>query len=182
MSTLPPAPPAPGPPPWPQVAPPRQQRWSVFAALAIAVAAITLAIASWFRPLPSVKPSASPALTYTDQQIAGAKAAVCAAFGQVDHALELAYARNGGSDPTAQLAVAASSQLALDAGSRYLSMTLAEEPATPPDLATAVRKQTDAYQKALIGFLNGIRVSDPAQQPTVNASDEATLTIRRLCK
>jgi hypothetical protein len=155
----------------------------MLALFAMTLVAIGLAIGSWFRPLPSAKaPSTPPAPSYTDQQTAEAKASVCTAFGSVDHALELAYARNGGSDPTAQLAVAASTQLALDAGSRYLSMRLAEEPATPPGLATAVRKQTDAYQKALIGFLNGLRISDPAQQPTVNASDEATLTIRRLCK
>jgi hypothetical protein len=107
---------------------------------------------------------------------------VCAAFGQVDHSLALAYARIGGNDPTAQLAVATSTQLTLDAGSRYLSATLAEQPATPPDLATAVRTQTNAYQKALIGFLNGLGVSDPSQQPTVKASDDATETLRRLCK
>jgi hypothetical protein len=123
-----------------------------------------------------------PKPTYTAQQTADAKTNVCAAFEKVDHSLALAYARNGGSDPTAQLAVATSTQLTLDAGSRYLSTTLAEEPATPADLATAVRKQTDAYQKALIGFLNGLTVSDPSQQPNVHASDEATTTIRQLCK
>jgi hypothetical protein len=126
--------------------------------------------------------STPPAPTYTDHRTADAKASVCAAFGQVDHALAMAYARNGGTDPTAQLSVATSTQLALDAGSRYLSTTLAEEPATPPHLATAVRKQSSAYQRALIGFLNGLTISDPSQQPIVNASDDATMTIRQLCK
>jgi hypothetical protein len=171
------------PPPWPQASPPRSQRWQILTLAAIALAALALAIGSWFRPVNGVKtPSAPSAPAYTDQQVADAKAVMCAAFGQVDRALQLAYARNGGSDPNAQLAVATSTQLVLDAGSRYLSTTLTNEPATPSDLATAVRKQSDAYQTALIGFLNGIRFSDPAQQPTVSASDEATLTIRRLCK
>lgn len=141
-----------------------------------------VAIVAWLRPLPSHRSSTSPVQAFSDQQIATAKKNVCAAFEQVDHTLTLAYARNGGSDPTAQLAVATSTQLALDAGSRYLSTTLAEEPASPPDLATAVCKQANAYQKALIGFLNGLTVSDPSQKPTVSASDEATVTIRRLCK
>jgi hypothetical protein len=181
MSTLPPVPPAgaPGPPPWPQVPPSRPQRWPVLASIALALVAAGLAVGAWFRPPTAKAPSP---VVYTNQQTADAKAAVCAAFGQVDHALQLAYARNGGSDPNAQLTVATSTQLTLDAGSRYLSATLTKEPATPPDLATAVRNQTDAYQKALIGFLNGLRFSDPAQQPTVSASDEATLTIRRLCQ
>jgi len=154
----------------------------MIAALVAVTVVAGIAIAGWLRPVPNHNSSASPGPAASDQQIATAKTNVCAAFEKVDHALALAYARNGGSDPTAQLAVATSTQMALDAGSRYISTTLAEEPATPADLATAVRKQTDAYQKALIGFLNGLTVSDPSQQPTVHASDEATTTIRQLCK
>lgn len=152
----------------------------MFASLAIALVAIGLAIGCWVRPVSGAK--APPTPTYTDQQVATAKAHVCAVFANVDHALAQAYARNGGGDPTAQLAVADGTQLALEAGSRYLSTTLAAEPATPADLADAIRTQAGAYQKALIGFLNGLAVSDPAQQPSVTASDDATMTIRGLCK
>jgi len=154
----------------------------MFAFLLIALAAMALAMSSWFRPLPSTNATAPRAPIYTDQQVASAKASVCAAFGQVDHALALAYARSGDTDSTSQLAVATSTQLTLEAGSRYLLATLSEQPASPPDLATAARKQANAYQKALIGFLNGLRVSDPSQQSTVKASDDATETLRRLCK
>ncbi|MGH8300133.1 MAG: hypothetical protein ACRET5_01550, partial [Steroidobacteraceae bacterium] len=139
-----------------------------------------LAIGCWFRPLPDNKPA--PAPTYTDQQVANAKASVCAAFAKVDHALDLADSEPVGSDRTEQLAVAALSRIAFDAGSRYLLTTLAEEPATPPELATAVRNEANSLQELLIGFLGGIRNSDPAQQPAVNANNEATATIRRLCK
>jgi hypothetical protein len=176
----PPSTPAP-PPPWPPTGAPRPaRRWSTIGWLVALSLVAGVAIVGWLRPAQDHKQPAAPA--YTNEQVANAKTNVCAAFQQVDHALALAYARNGGSDPTAQLAVATSTQLALDAGSRYLSTMLAEEPATPPDLATAVRKQTTAYQKALMGFLNGLTVSDPSQRPTVSASDEATTTIRQLCK
>ena len=168
-------------PPTPSMASGRPARWPALTALAIALIALAVGVAAWFRSTPhNNQPPPKPA--YTDQQVVNAKTNVCAAFEKVDHSLALAYARNGGSDPTAQLAVATSTQLTLDAGSRYLSVTLADEPATPADLATAVRKQTDAYQKALIGFLNGLTVSDPSQQPNVHASDEATTTIRQMCK
>jgi hypothetical protein len=161
----------------------RPARWPTFIALAIALIGVAVGLVGWFRPAPhNDQTLVPPKPTYTDQQTADAKAHVCTAFGKVDHALDLAYARHGGNDPTARLAVATSVQLALDAGSRYLLTTLAEEPATPSELATAVRKQTSAYQKALIGFLDGLAVSDADQQPTVTASDEATSTIRRLCK
>lgn len=99
---------APSPPPWPQVAPARPQRWPTFALLVIALAAIALAIGSWFRPLPSTKASAPPAPVYTDQQVASAKASVCGAFGKVDHGIHLADAESASSsDRTAKVATVA---------------------------------------------------------------------------
>jgi hypothetical protein len=154
----------------------------MLAFLLIALAAIALAIAAWFRPLPSSKASAPPAPAYTDQQIASAKGNVCTAFGKVEHAVDLANAEPVSSDRTGQLAVAALSRITFEAGSRYLSTTLAEEPATPPELATAVRKESDTLQELLIGFTEEIRNTDPRQQPAVNASNELETTIRRLCK
>jgi len=128
------------------------------------------------------KPSASPAPTYTDQQVANAKANVCAAFEKVQHAVDLANTHVGSTDYATQLAAAALTHEALDAGSRYLLTKLTEEPATPPDLAAAVRNEANAEQEALIGYLNGLPASDPQMQPAVNASNEATATVRRLCK
>ena len=128
------------------------------------------------------KPSALPAPTYTDQQVANAKANVCAAFEKVQHAVDLAHSHVGSTDYNTQLTAAALANLALDAGSRYLLTKLTEEPATPPDLATAVRNGANADQEALIGYLNGLPASDPAMQPALNASDDATTTVRRLCK
>ena len=128
------------------------------------------------------KPSALPAPTYTDQQVANAKANVCAAFEKVQHAVDLAHSHVGSTDYNTQLTAAALANLALDAGSRYLLTKLTEEPATPPDLAAAVRNEANAEQEALIGYLNGLPASDPQMQPAVNASNEATATVRRLCK
>lgn len=184
MSTLPPAPSAAGPPPWPQVAPPRALRWPTFASLLVALVAIGLAIGCWFRPPPSTKASpAPPTPSYTDQQTADAKAHMCAAFAKVDHALDVAGARSGGNDdPTMQLAAATSTRQVLDAGSRYLLTELAEQPATPPDLATAVREQANSFQELMIGYLDELTNTAPEQQPVLKASDDATLTIRRLCK
>jgi hypothetical protein len=149
----------------------------------IALAALGIAIGSWFRPLPSTKTAALPASSYTDQQVASAKAHVCAAFGNVDHALHLADGRGGSSnDPTAQLAVATSTRQVLDAGSRYLLTKLEEEPATPPELSTAVKKQANAYQEVLIYYLAGLTYSDPVLKSAGNDSNEETASIQRLCK
>jgi hypothetical protein len=159
----------------------RRPSWPTFAALAIALVALAVGVVGWFRPA-SHSDQPQPKPTFTDQQVANAKTNVCAAFEKVHNAVDLAHSHAGSADYNTQLTAAALTNLALDAGSRYLLTKLAEEPATPPDLATAVRNEANAEQEALIGYLNGLPASDPQMQPAVGASDEATATVRRLCK
>jgi hypothetical protein len=171
------------PPPWPPPSAPRRpRRWWPAAGWLAAIALVAgVAIVGWLRPLQDHKPGPA-APTYTNEQVANAKTNVCAAFEQVDRSLGVAQSFSGSSDPTAILAVATSTRQALDFGSRYLLMKLDAEPATPSDLATAVRKQSDAYQQLTIGYLDGLQYSDPKLHPAISASGEATDTIRRLCK
>lgn len=177
MSSPPPAPPAPIPGP---VTRPRPWQWLAITSLVIALAAIVLAIVCWLRPAPSAKEPNPPA--YTDEQVSQAKAAICTAAGKVDRALDLADAEPVSNDRTEQLAVAAVSRVTFDAGSRYLISTLAEEPGAPAELTTAVRDEANSLQELLIGFLNGIPNSDPAQQPAMSAANQARATVQRLCK
>jgi len=173
----------PAPPPWPPAGAPRpKRRWPTVAWLVAITLVAAVAIVGWLRPTQDHKPSGSPAPTYTDQQVNDAKASVCTAFQKVDHALDLAGARRGTDDPTSQLAVATNTRQVLDAGSRYLLTKLSDAPATPPDLATAVRNQANSFQELMIGYLDELTNSAPEQQPALKASDEATDTIRRLCK
>jgi hypothetical protein len=161
----------------------RPARWPTFAALAVALIALAVSLVGWFRPAPhNDQASAQSKPTYTAQQVADAKAHVCAAFERVHQAVDLAHTHVGSSDYTTQLAAAALTHTALDAGSRYLLTMLAEEPAAPSDLSTAVRNEANAEQEALIGYLNGLPASDPFMAPALNASDAATATVRRLCK
>jgi hypothetical protein len=151
--------------------------------LVIALAAMGLAIDAWFRPLPSTKAAGPPTTSYTDQQVATSKAKSVRRFENVTHALELAEGRSrGGNDPTAQLAVATSTRQVLYAGGRYLLTKLGEEPATPPELASAVKKRANAYQEVLMYYLDGLTYSDPGPKSAGNASNESTASIRRLCK
>jgi hypothetical protein len=184
VSNLPPAPSTPSqPPPWPAArpTPTRPSRWLAFASLAIALVALGVAIGAWTRPLPDNKPaSAPPPPSFTNQQIADAKSIVCAAFQEAHQAVVATSARSGGSDPTAILAVATSVRQARDVGSGYLLTTLAEEPATPPDLTKSVRKLANLYQKLTIGLL--AELSDSDLEPLRRDSDETTSTIQGLCK
>jgi ribosomal protein S6 len=139
--------------------------------------ALGVAIVGWFRPLP-VKPAPPP--TYTDQQVADAKAKVCAAHERVHSAIKASTARDRGTDPTAQLVFAINGQQALLAGSEYLRTTLSQQPATPNELAKTIRQLTDIFQELIVEYQNNM--SDSEEAPAVHAADEATLTIERLCK
>jgi len=173
----PPTPSAPAP-----LAPPtafhRPPRWPAFAALAVALIALAVSLVGWFRSEPhNNQPSPKP--TYTQLQIADAKAKVCAAFAKLDRAVGVLKALPPDSDA---LVVAVNTRQVFDVGSRNLFTTLAEEPATPQDLASAIRQQANAFQDLFIGYIDGISISDPDLQPAVNANDEARSTIQRLCK
>jgi hypothetical protein len=139
----------------------------MFTLLVIALAAIGLAIGSWFRPLPSTTVSAPPAPIYTDQQVASAKANVCAALGKIDHGIDLADSESASSsDPTAKVAAVALTRQALDFGSQYLFAKVTEESATPPALASAVRQQAKAFRELLVGYIDGALAGD---QPSTGA-------------
>lgn len=150
----------------------------MYLSLGVALAAIGVAIAAWFRPLPDNKPE--PAPTYSEQQVADAKANVCAAFEKVHKAVALAGARKFVEDPTANLAVATSTRQAVYVGGRYLAAKLAEEPATPLDLAHAVQMLTKSYEEASIDYL--AEVDDTELSSLRRASDEAGASIESLCK
>ena len=161
--------------------PPAQRRlWPTFAFFIVALlVTLGIAIVGWFRPAPAKPP---PAPTYSNQQVAAAKVSVCAAYEQVRKAGDTVGARNGGSDPTSVLTVATSTRQVLDVGGGYLTTKLDREPATPPDLAAAVRKLADVYQEMTVDYLYGLSNSDPELDPFLRAGDEAHSTIEKLCK
>jgi hypothetical protein len=67
---------------------------------AITPVAFGAAVAARLRPTPETK-SAVPSA-----QVADAKSHVCDAYAKIHHAVDVNAPRNGGSDPTSQLAVA----------------------------------------------------------------------------
>jgi hypothetical protein len=84
-----------------------------------------------------------------------------------------------GSDP---VVAAVNSRQIFDVFSRHLLATLAEEPATPADLAAAVREQASTLEDAVIGDEDGFSNSDPELRPVVDANSASAEKIRRLCK
>jgi hypothetical protein len=150
----------------------------MFAVLVVGLlVTLAVAIVGWFRPLPAKPP---PAPVYSSQQIADAKAKVCAVHEKVHSAIKASSSRDRGTDPTAQLAFAVNGQQALLAGSEYLRTTLSEQPATPTELGTTVRQLTGLFEELIVDYQNS--VSEPEMEPTVHATDEATLKVESLCK
>jgi TRAP-type uncharacterized transport system substrate-binding protein len=149
----------------------------MFAFLSIAlVVTLVVAVVGWFRPL-QPKPPAPTA--YTSQQATDAKTKVCAAYEKVHNAIKASTSRDRGSDPNAQLLFAINGQQALLTGSVCLRTILSQQPATPNDVANAIRQLTNIFQELVVEYQNNL--TDAEEAPTVHATDEVTLNIERLC-
>jgi hypothetical protein len=163
--------------PVPYMAPRRPTRWPMFIMLVLTLIAAAAALAAWLRPMSSNQSSAPPAPSFSDQRVAGAKSRVCAGYQKIHRALDANSTRNGGGDPAGQLAVAVNARQIYVAGSAYLLTVLADEPATPSDLAASARKLARLFQ---ILALDGL-AADPSVQAH-NAADQTLETIQGLCK
>jgi hypothetical protein len=134
---IPPVPPPAGPfPPVLHIASHGPARWPMFIMLLIALIAVAAAAAAWLRPIPGAHALTSPPPSFSQQRVAGAKSRVCAGYGKIQHALDANSTQNGG-DPAAQRGAGVNTRQIYVAGSAYLLTVLADEPATPSDLAAA---------------------------------------------
>jgi hypothetical protein len=164
--------------PPPPVASRRPPRWPTFVTLAIALIGVAVGFVGWFRPAPhNSQPPPKP--SYTAQQTAEAKAKVCAAVGKLDRAVSVGKGLPKGDDP---LVASINIRQIFDVFSRHLLATLAGEPATPNDLAKAVRKEADTLAEVVIGYQDGFGTFDPELKPVVDANSAAADTVRELCK
>ncbi|EHB55684.1 putative alanine and proline rich membrane protein [Mycolicibacterium rhodesiae JS60] len=168
-----------GPAPW--QGPPSSRgpsRLPTIIAIVIAVIAVAVAIGAWLRPVP--KPETPAVKTYSEQEVADAKKAVCDAFDTVHEAVRINTGRDGGSDPTAILAVAANARLSMYGGAGYLSDILQKNPATPADLSAPVQKLADTFRYLTIQFMinkQNADLGDPLRE-----ADSATTAIQSICK
>jgi hypothetical protein len=162
-----------------QPAPPTQSRWVAPAALVIAVIAIGVAIWALVRsPGEPARSSGEPAVNA--QQSGDAKGRVCAAFDMVRKAVSMQTNANLGADPVAREAVAANARLATLGGGEYLLSRL--DPATPPELADAVRSFANNLQEIGMNQLVGMPNTDPTVAALLNQAQTASTRITDMCK
>jgi hypothetical protein len=154
----------------------RSSRWPMFAALAIAVLAATVAVTAWFRPAAE---SASP--TFTDQQTTQAKTIVCSAYTAVHQGVVRNTHLTGvnPSDAAGQLAIAANARLALLGGGGYLRDRVAAQPATPADLAQAVNSMANTIEQLGVGYLEA--AGNIVQDPLRHDLNSQVTQIDKLC-
>ena len=166
--------------PWPpQGVPPSSggpSRLPMIIAIVIALIAVAIAIASWFRPATKVETPATK--TYSEQEIADAKKTVCDAYGRAFNALT-ANSRQPDS-PNEGLAVIAHSRIAIHAAATYLNTTLGDQPAAPEEVTTPVKLLANQYQQMVLDQIGG------ADRTTLDAdyknADTLTSKISKVCK
>ena len=151
--------------------------------LAVAVLAlVAFGLASWALLRPAGGSGSATAPTYTDVQRTDAKAKVCAAFATVRTGVSQntnLQAPGGAEDIVGNLAVAANARLSLYDGGQYLLARV--DPATPPDLATAVRSFGNTLMDIGAAATAGERNTDPKQAARLGDADAANRTIGGLC-
>jgi hypothetical protein len=145
--------------------------------VALAIALIAVAIAAWALLRP---PPASTTPQATSQQTAEAKTRACSAYTTVSTAVSLQTHADLGSDPVAVQAVAANARLSMAAGGSYLLARL--DPATPPDLAAAMRSFADDLQDIAMNALAGVSNDDPAQAARLHDGEVTRARVADLCK
>lgn len=145
-------------------------------AIAIAVVALAVAAGAWFRPLP--KPEAPATQTYSEQEVAEAKKAVCEAFTKVSRTLTANSAKSS-VNPADSFAIVVNTRLAIQSANEFLSRTVASHPSAPPDLSSSIGQLAAAYQAIVFG-----QIGD-ASQPELDASyadaDRASTAIQQRC-
>ncbi|WP_431237825.1 hypothetical protein ACQ86B_24640 [Mycolicibacterium aichiense] len=149
-------------------------------AIVIAVIAVAVATAGWFRPAP--KPETPAAKTYSEQEVADAKKAVCDAFAMVQATLE-SSANQTPPDPNdamQKFTLSINGRLASYAGGDYLYRQVDENPAAPAQLSTAVRQLASTYQQATLAQI--AQADKSKLEPIYQSADAAASQITADCK
>jgi hypothetical protein len=147
---------------------------TTYAALAIALIAVVVAVAAWVRP-------AHGSSSFSGQQSAQAKANVCSAWKPVRKSVWVGTPSARPGDPVAAEAQAANVRLAMLGGGSYLKDTLAAEPAAPADLAKAVNSVANTLQR--MGIIYLAREATPqVLAPLKHDLDSGGAQVDKLCK
>jgi hypothetical protein len=146
-------------------------------AIVIALIAVAVAVGAWFRPAP--KPDTPGVKTYSEEEVADAKEAVCGAFQQTQQTLKVTGSKTG-DNPTASFIIAVNSRLAIQTVSSYLRSIAENQPASPKDLSDNINGLADLYRSILLKQM--AEVSQPELEPLYNSLDKSVDDVIQACK
>jgi hypothetical protein len=124
----------------------------------LALVSLGIAVASWFRPTPSVE-STSSAPQYSDEEIAEATASICSAWDKVFKAL-ITSGYQTSEDPTVNQIFGVQMKIALHASGDYLHAQLLRSQAADSRLLAATERLADSYHQAVLSQLSGAPESE----------------------
>jgi hypothetical protein len=152
--------------------------WLAIAALVLAILGVAGAAYGYFWP----NESAAASGKYSDQQRNDAKKKICETFKIVDRAVvrnsHLKNPDNGG--PIGALSVATAQRFAFYDGGNFLRSSVADQPATPKDLADNASQLGLQLEELSIGYLAGAQ--DFAQDELRQNLDDKIKKIVEICK
>jgi hypothetical protein len=156
-------------------------RWGrILLPITLVVAIAAAALSGWLLIRQDGTPN-SP--NYSDAQRADAKTKICAAADVVRKGVSLntnLQPPGGPEDVTGSLAVAANARISLYSGGEYLLARL--DPATPPELADAVKKFGNLLMDIGAAATAGQQNTEPEQAARLKDADATNVTITELCK
>jgi hypothetical protein len=158
------------------------RRGRILLPITLVVALLAAALSGWllFRLAQEGTPS-SP--NYSGAQRTDAKQKICSTMDVVRKGVSLntnLQAPGGPEDVTGTLAVAANARISLYDGGQYLLARL--DPATPPELADAVKKFANLLMDIGASATAGAQNSEPEQAARLKEADAVNGGIAELCK
>jgi hypothetical protein len=158
------------------------RRERILLPITLVIAILAAALSGWllYRLAQQGTPNVP---NYTGAQRADAKQKVCATTDLVRTGVSLntnLLPPGGPQDVTGTLAVAANARISLYDGGQYLLARL--DPATPPDLADAVKKFANLLMDIGAAATSGAQNSEPEQAARLKEADATNGTIAELCK
>jgi hypothetical protein len=157
-----------------------ESRWGrILLPITLVVAIAAAALSGWLL----IRQTHEGTPNYSDAQRADAKTKICAATDIVRKGVSLntnLQPPGGPEDVTGSLAVAANARISLYSGGEYLVARL--DPATPPELADAVKKFGNLLMDIGAAATAGQQNSDPDQTARLKDADAANATVTGLCK
>jgi len=151
----------------------------ILLAVTLVVALAAAVLSGWLL----IRTTREDTPNYSDAQRSDAKKQICAATDVVRKGVSLntnLQPPGGPEDVTGSLAVAANARVSLYDGGQYLLARL--DPATPPDLADAVKDFAKLLMVIGANATAGAQNAQPEQAARLKEADAANAKLKELCK